>query len=160
MAAHRVRQGTGPTGYLLREWSTDAGEPTGTGGKPARNVLVKRDLENVVAAVARSYGGTKLGVGDLARAYGRAVSRAVEGAGEVERRPERQLVVEVAYDDSGTVRGLLTSADASFEAAYDATVRFDGRVPVGEAGALADRLRSATSGRASIDGEGSGRTPG
>lgn len=60
----------------------------------------------------------------------------------------------VDYDDSGTVRGLLESADAEFEADYGADVRFEVRAPVDEAAAaLGDRLRSATSGRARLDGE-------
>ena len=59
----------------------------------------------------------------------------------------------VDYDDSGTVRGLLESADAELEADYGADVRFEVRAPVDEAAALGDRLRSATSGRARLDGE-------
>ncbi|PSQ31828.1 hypothetical protein BRD09_04650 [Halobacteriales archaeon SW_10_68_16] len=65
----------------------------------------------------------------------------------------RGRVVTVDYDDSGTVRGLLESADAEFEADYGADVRFEVRAPVDEAAALGDRLRSATSGRARLDGE-------
>ena len=149
--AYRVRVGGGPGGHLLREWSSDAGEPSGSAGAPALTVLVRRDLENVVAVVSRWFGGTELGVGGLARAYGRAVSMAVDDAGVVERRPRRRLVVEVEYDDSGTVRGLLESAGVAFDAAYEASVRFDIRAPADEADALADRLMSATSGRAVVE---------
>lgn len=150
--AYRVRVGDDRGGHLLREWSSDADEPSGSAGKPALTVLARRDLENVAAVVSRSFGGTELGVGGLARAYGRAVSLAVDDAGVTERRPRRRLTVEVAYDDSGTVRGLLESTGVTFEAAYEETVRFDVRVPVDEATGLLDRLRSATSGRASVDG--------
>lgn len=145
--AYRVRAGGASRGDLLREWASDAGEPAGSAGKPALNVLVQRDVENVAAAVVRRFGGTKLGVGGLARSYGRAVSRAVDEAGVVERRPHRQLALEVDYDDSGTVRGLLESAAVAFDASYEETVRFDVRVPVDEADALLDRLLSATGGR-------------
>jgi Domain of unknown function (DUF1949). len=58
--------------------------------------------------------------------------------------------VAVAYDDSGTVRSLLESVGVEFEAAYEADVSFDVRAPVAEAAALRDRIRSATSGRATI----------
>lgn len=146
--AYRVREGD-----LLRAWSSDAGEPPGSAGKPALNVLVRRDLENVVAVVTRRFGGTELGVGGLARAYGRAVSHAVDDAGVVDRRPHRAAVLEVDYDDSGTVRGLLESAGVDFEADYAETVRFAVRAPVGETEGLLDRVRSATSGRVRIDGD-------
>jgi len=80
----------------LREYRDDAGEPGGSAGRPALNVLARRDLENVVASVIRYYGGTNLGVGGLARAYGRAVGAAIEDAGVVtepasDRRDRRRL---------------------------------------------------------------------
>jgi len=92
-------------------------------------------------------------VGGLARAYGRAVGDALDDAGTVERRPHEQFTVAVGYDDSGTVRSLLESAGVDFEATYDAEVSFEVRVPTAEAARLRDRIRSATSGRASLAGE-------
>jgi uncharacterized YigZ family protein len=138
---------------MLREYGDDDGEPTGSAGKPALNVLVQRDLRNVVAVVTRYYGGTNLGVGGLARAYSRAVKDGVDDAGVVEEVPHVRFPVRVDYDDSGTVRGILESAadeGATFEADYDEAVRFAVRVPVGAAADLKDRLRSATSGRVEI----------
>jgi uncharacterized YigZ family protein len=138
-------------GSMLREWSSDDGEPTGSAGKPALNVLVQRDLRNVVAVVTRHYGGVNLGVGGLARAYGRAVSEAVADAGVVERRPHERVALTVAYDDSGTVRSVLESAGVDFDAEYGERVAFEARVPVEEAADLRDRLRSATGGRVAVD---------
>ena len=136
---------------MLREYQSDDGEPTGSAGKPALNVLVQRDLRNVASVVVRYYGGTNLGVGGLARAYARAVTDAVDDAGVVDAVPHERFDVTVAYDDSGTVRGLLESGDVEFEAAYEAEVSFSVRAPVGEASGLRDRIRSATSGRATIE---------
>jgi uncharacterized YigZ family protein len=138
----------------LREYASDDAEPSGSAGKPALNVLQQRDIENVAAMVTRYYGGTNLGVGGLARAYGRAVKRAVDAAGVVESVPHERFTVTVAYDDSGTVRGLLESAEVEFSAAYEADVRFAVRVPATEDDALRDRIRSVTSGRADIDRSG------
>ena len=136
---------------MLREYQSDDGEPTGSGGKPALNVLVQRDLRNVAGVVVRYYGGTNLGVGGLARAYARAITDAVDDAGVVETVPHERFDVTVAYDDSGTVRGLLASTDVAFDATYDAEVSFSVRAPVDEAADLRDRIRSATSGRARIE---------
>jgi len=144
--AYRVPAGEG----MLREWSSDDGEPTGSAGKPALNVLVQRDLRNVVAVVTRYYGGVNLGVGGLARAYARGVSDAVDAAGVVEERPHERLTVTVDYDDSGTARGILESTGVEFDADYEAQVTFDVRVPVDDADALRDRLRSATGGRVEL----------
>lgn len=146
--AYRVREGDATLGDgLLREYSNDDGEPSGSAGKPMLNVLQGQDLENVAVVVTRYYGGTNLGVGGLVRAYSQAVKDAVAAAGVVEEVPHESVVVVADYDDSGTVRGILESTGVEFEADYAECVRFDARVPVADAGALCDRLRSATSGR-------------
>ncbi len=149
--ASGARPGARSGEVMLREYSSDDGEPSGSAGKPALNVLVQRDLRNVAAVVTRYYGGTNLGVGGLARAYSRGVKEAVDAAGVVEEAPHERFSVTVEYDDSGTVRGILESEGVEFEADYGADVSFDVRAPVGEAAALRDRLRSATSGRADIE---------
>jgi uncharacterized YigZ family protein len=145
--AYRVR------GSPFREYANDAGEPSGSAGKPALNVLQQREIENVVAVITRYYGGTNLGVGGLARAYSRAVKDGLDAAGVTESVPHERFQVTVAYDDSGDVRGLLESADADFDADYDAEVTFSVRVPRTEASTLRDRILSATSGRAKIISE-------
>ena len=155
--AYRVPAGTvstdQPGSVMLREWSSDDGEPSGSSGKPALNVLVQQEIRNVVAAVVRYYGGTNLGVGGLARAYSRGVKEAVDAAGVVEDVPHEQFEVAVDYDDSGTVRGILESEDVEFDASYEAAVEFIVRVPVAEANALRERLRDATSGRVEIESQ-------
>ncbi len=137
----------------LREWASDADEPSGSAGKPALNVLQQEAVENVAAVVTRYYGGTKLGVGGLARAYSRGVKDALDDAGIVEEVPHEQFAVTVEYDDSGSVRGILESAACEFDAAYEEDVRFDVRAPEASAAGLRDRIRSATSGRATLTGE-------
>ncbi|RQG92963.1 YigZ family protein [Natrarchaeobius halalkaliphilus] len=146
--AYRVRADA--DGDLLREYSSDDGEPSGSAGKPALNVLTRQDLENCAVVVTRYYGGTNLGVGGLVRAYSRAVKDAVEAAGIVERRPHETVSVTVAYDDSGTVRSVLESEGYEFDGEYQADVSFTVRVPIAESASLRDRIRSATSGRADL----------
>jgi uncharacterized YigZ family protein len=154
--AYRVPAGaaserTPGDGGMLREYSDDDGEPGGSAGKPALNVLEKREVRNVVAVVTRYYGGTNLGVGGLARAYSRAVTDAIDEAGLIEQRPHRRLVVRTGYDDSGTVRGVIESSGAEFDADYDERVRFELRLPAAEVESLVERLNDATSGRVEID---------
>ncbi|QLG60769.1 IMPACT family protein [Halorarum salinum] len=147
-----ARGGTGDAAeVMLREYASDDGEPTGSAGKPALNVLQQRDVERVVAVVTRYYGGTNLGVGGLARAYSRAVKEGLDAAGVVEEVPHERFSVTAEYDDSGTVRGVVESAGVEFDADYGAEVTFAVRVPVEEADDLRDRLRSATSGRVDVE---------
>lgn len=69
----------------------DAGEPTGTAGKPIFQHIEGRQLINVLVAVIRYFGGIKLGAGGLTRAYGNT-ARAVIDAADVEAYIEQVMV--------------------------------------------------------------------
>ena len=58
----------------------DAGEPTGTAGKPIYQHLEGKQIINVLVAVVRYFGGVKLGAGGLTRAYGQTARLAIEAA--------------------------------------------------------------------------------
>ncbi len=58
----------------------DAGEPSGTAGKPIFQHLEGKNLMNVLLAVIRYFGGVKLGTGGLTRAYGNAAKHVIENA--------------------------------------------------------------------------------
>jgi len=60
------------------KYYSDAGEPSGTAGKPILNTLLRNDLTNVLAIVTRYYGGIKLGVKGLIDAYSDSVQLAIE----------------------------------------------------------------------------------
>ena len=64
----------------ILEFSSDAGEPSGTAGLPMLNTLRKHQLLNVVVVVTRYFGGVKLGVRGLIDAYSKAVEIAIEKA--------------------------------------------------------------------------------
>lgn len=55
----------------------DAGEPSGTAGKPIFLHLEGKDLINLICIVVRYYGGIKLGAGGLTRAYGNMAKKAI-----------------------------------------------------------------------------------
>lgn len=56
----------------------DDGEPSGTAGRPILNVLLSRDLTNVLVIVVRYFGGTLLGVPGLINAYKSATIDAMD----------------------------------------------------------------------------------
>ncbi|WP_444910043.1 IMPACT family protein [Microbulbifer sp. TRSA005] len=56
----------------------DDGEPGGSAGRPMLELLLKQGVGNVGAIVTRYFGGTKLGVGGLMRAYRGSVGAALQ----------------------------------------------------------------------------------
>lgn len=62
----------GPDGTDFR--ASDGGEPSGSAGKPILAAIDRGGFSNVLLVVTRYFGGTRLGVGGLARAYGEAAA--------------------------------------------------------------------------------------
>ena len=80
----------------------DDGEPSGTAAKPIYNVLVHKQLHNVLAVVVRYWGGSKLGAGGLTRAYGQAISETCKQAAliPIEIYCERQYRLPFAEESA------------------------------------------------------------
>lgn len=57
---------------------SDDKEPNGTAGLPIYNLLEMRNMNNCLVAVVRYFGGTKLGVGGLFRAYLNSAVNAID----------------------------------------------------------------------------------
>lgn len=64
------------------ENQSDDGEPKGSSGPPVLSVIRGEDLINTAVIIVRYFGGIKLGVGGLIRAYGRSTHLALEKANE------------------------------------------------------------------------------
>lgn len=112
-----------------RERSSDAGEPHGTAGLPMLQVLRGAGLSDVVAVVARWFGGVKLGKGGLARAYAGSVQAALAGMPSELRRPVVRLTLETPFERLGAVRRLVRPPVVSIAAeSYGETARLVLRV--------------------------------
>jgi len=76
---------------------SDDGEPSGTAGRPALAVLQGSGLGDVVVVVTRYFGGTKLGTGGLARAYGAAVKEVLKNLPLAMKVPTATVLFSVPY---------------------------------------------------------------
>ncbi|MEX0822210.1 MAG: YigZ family protein [Rhodothermales bacterium] len=88
----------GPEGDVFRY--NDDGEPGGTAGPPILRQIESRDLTDILVVVTRYFGGTQLGTGGLARAYGEAAEQALEAADVVTHVIFTRLYVSFQYDDT------------------------------------------------------------
>ena len=127
----------------------DDGEPSGSAGRPILRQLDARGLTDAVVVVTRWFGGTKLGVGGLVRAYGAAAAAVLDEAPIRESRVTRPVVVTHGYDRSGAVQAALAAFDLEPASAdYGERVRLVCRVPVSQVDAFLIALRDRTAGRA------------
>lgn len=145
-ATHHVWGFQSSTGE--RRWDDD-GEPAGTGGRPILAAIDAGEVSNVVVVVTRWFGGTKLGTGGLARAYGGAAAAAISALELYTVR--RGCIVRIRYDwpDTGVIATTLDAFGARRVAErHEDGAELDVTIPEVEAGALLSALGEATSGRA------------
>jgi len=133
-------------------WRTgDDGEPAGSAGRPILQELDARELVDTLVVVTRWYGGTKLGVGGLVRAYGAAAAAVLEEARVRTTLVRRRLRVHHPYACSGAVAAVLAAHGLVPErGSYEASVSLEVAVPVEVVDEVVRELRDATSGLAEV----------
>ena len=130
--------------------SSDDGEPSGTAGTPMLDQLQGAGLSDVVAVVVRWFGGTKLGTGGLVRAYGNAVSEAIDSAREkglVEVVTTQSWNTQVGHEIAGRLEADIRAMDVEVLGVdYGAKVTI--RIATDEIGPAGALLAALTSGGA------------
>jgi uncharacterized YigZ family protein len=145
--AFRIRHGE-----ELVERSSDMGEPSGTAGLPILRALESAGLEGVSLVVVRWFGGTKLGIGPLARAYREAAAAALAIAGSERRRFHRLFRVRFPHTLSSEVRRALARLDGQVrEERHGAAAELVVGIPCHRAGALGRTLADASRGQAEVE---------
>jgi len=91
--AWRIRQ---PEGFITERFH-DAGEPSGTAGRPILAPLEGESLINTVVGVVRYFGGIKLGTGGLTRAYATAAKEAMAAANIIAWIEMAEVTLEIEY---------------------------------------------------------------
>lgn len=106
------------------ERSNDDGEPASSAGLPMLQVLRGSDLDNVIAVVVRYYGGTKLGVGGLIRAYGSSVTMSIEEAKILEPKWVYTVALTFPYDMINPVETLAEGVSEIIDREYTDNVTY------------------------------------
>ena len=131
----------------------DDGEPSGTAGRPILNQLLGDDVYDTLVVVTRYFGGTKLGTGGLARAYGDAAAMALDAAPKRVVLREARLSLECGFDDVGAVEACVARAGSDVyrvERAYDPSPKLTLFVRRSRAEEVAAAIVEATAGRAKV----------
>ena len=87
--------------------ANDDGEPNGSAGLPIYNQLLAHELTNVLLIVVRYYGGTKLGVSGLVKAYKDCAKITLEEGEIVTKDLESDLEIEFDFSRQNQIFTLL-----------------------------------------------------
>lgn len=130
----------------------DDGEPASTAGKPIYAAIEGKGLNHVMVVVTRYFGGIKLGVGGLVRAYGGSASRCIDQASVVEILPKVTCVIEAGFKWTGQLYAALESCGATKlgEEYPPGSVRIHARLLETALPGLREQLRDATRGEALV----------
>lgn len=132
--------------------SDDDGEPSGSAGGPMLQQLERAELLDVLAAVVRHFGGVKLGVGGLVRAYGDAVMAAIEAAAIVRRRLLSHIDVSYPPTLTSAVMRTIHQFGAEIERIeYDALAQAVVAVPTSRLAEFVGAMQEATGGQATVE---------
>jgi uncharacterized YigZ family protein len=145
----------GEKGLLLR--AADDGEPSGTAGRPILLQITSAKLTNVLLVVTRYYGGTNLGTGGLARAYGEAAHLAIAAATIKKVYQTEQVTLKASYHDVAALERYLLHEQARIvNSIYEEDVRFTVEIRSSMKERMLSEITDAFGGRVTISFENQG----
>lgn len=92
--------------------SSDDGEPSNSAGAPILGQIRSFELTNVLVAVVRYFGGTKLGVPGLINAYKTAAREAIEANEIIEKTIDHAFCIHFNYNNMNDVMRIVKQLDA------------------------------------------------
>ncbi|MBV6478232.1 MAG: hypothetical protein HGGPFJEG_00982 [Ignavibacteria bacterium] len=93
--------------------TSDDGEPSGTSGKPILEAIDKYNLTDLIVIVTRYFGGIKLGIGGLRRAYFDAADECLLKAEIIEKFITNRFAVKFDYKFMNVIMRLLENKKAA-----------------------------------------------
>ena len=94
---------------------SDDGEPNGTAGIRILNAIEHFNLINVIVVIIRYYGGTKLGVGLLGKAYYTSAYNVLTNAKKIEKVFFQKIIIEADFNYISHIHRILSNHNATIE---------------------------------------------
>lgn len=127
---------------------SDDGEPHGTAGKPALDIINGLELKDVTVVVTRYFGGILLGTGGLVRAYSKAVKDALEAAEMVMMVPGDVISARCDYNLYDRFDRILKDFNAEIiNSEFTDTVNIEFSIPETETDRFLDTINDKLSSR-------------
>jgi len=87
-----------------QEYYSDAGEPSGSAGRPILGMISHFELQNVIIIVIRYFGGVKLGIRGLIDAYATSARMAIESSEIIEKQQMAMIKIRLPYSLYDTIK--------------------------------------------------------
>jgi uncharacterized YigZ family protein len=124
---------------------SDDGEPSGTGGKPIYQVLQNKKLVQTIIIVTRYFGGTKLGIGGLSRAYAEAAIETLKKTKIEIKTIYKILTIETAYETLSYLLDLITKFHGIIgKTEYSDRITYCVQIPLSRSNLFASELLAFT----------------
>ncbi|MCP4632381.1 MAG: YigZ family protein [candidate division Zixibacteria bacterium] len=133
----------------INERFNDNGEPSGTAGIPILNSIKSKEMTNIICVVTRYFGGTKLGTGNLARAYSSSAIAALDKSKPVVKILKDNIEFRAPADMVSTVYHVMNKSNGKMiEETYVPEGKFIVRLRLSKIKPFMDMLTEATNGKA------------
>lgn len=130
---------------------SDAGEPNGTAGIRILNAIDHFGIKDILVIITRYFGGVKLGVGPLGKAYYASSELLLKKCQYQEERPFNKITIECGFDFISLVHRGISDYSAVIEnIEYGEEVRFETLFPAENIDSIEKELRDASKGNIRI----------
>lgn len=103
---------------------SDAGEPNGTAGIRIKNAIEHFNLSNQLIIVSRIFGGIKLGVGPLGKAYYQSAHQVITDSKIFTKQLFQKATISAKYDHTSSIHRILSNHKSMVEdSEYDDSIK-------------------------------------
>jgi len=93
--------------------ANDDGEPSNSAGMPIYGQLQSFNVTNVLVVVVRYFGGTKLGVGGLIKAYKNGAKLALENSIIIHKTIDEEFLIKFEYPEMNAIMRIIKDENIS-----------------------------------------------
>jgi len=129
-------------GYLGDKFrANDDGEPSGSSGRPVLGQIDSNGLSDILVVVVRYFGGIKLGIPGLIRAYKTATADAIANAEIVEKIASKMYRVHFGYMSMNSVMKVFKDMELEQRnQKFDMECSLDTSVRLSQVGTFVERM--------------------
>ena len=130
---------------------SDDGEPNGTAGIRILNAIDHFDLTNLIVIVIRYFGGIKLGVGPLGKAYYTTALQLLQESQIITLKPYKKLFISAGFSHISSIHRVLSVHNAIIKnSVYDTTANFECLAEINKIQSISFELKDISKGEIEI----------